>query len=297
MTTLRHRAAAAWLTLLFWFVAHAPGLARALRTPGVWGGWAFSPATRRGTLANARRVLGAGPHGRGVPRLARAMIGSFYDAVLEFGDRDGGAPRLESVVGQEHYDAARAPARGTILATAHMGSFEGAMALVARRERRVYVVFRRDPYPVFERLRVRRHERLGVLECPVDDGLPAWMHLRDALRKDAVVLLQADRVLPGQKGVPAPFLGGSLLMPEGIVKLARLTSAPILPVFAPRVAGGVRIVVDEPIHVDPEPPPRGTIDPAQRLLAAAVERAVLAYPDQWLCLHPALLEDQWCPAS
>jgi KDO2-lipid IV(A) lauroyltransferase len=131
-----------------------------------------------------------------------------------------------------------------------------------------------------------------VLECPVDDGLPAWMRLRDALRMGDVVLLQADRVVAGQKGVRAPFLGGTLMMPEGLVKLARLTGAAIVPVFAPRVPGGVRIVVDEPIQVGPEPPPRGTIDPAQLRLAAAVERAVREYPDQWLCLQPALVEDQ-----
>ena len=294
---MRQRAAAAWLALLFWFVAHMPRLARRLRPAGVWGAWAFSPATRRGTLANAGRAIEdrdgvAGYPIAGYPRLARRMIGSFYDAVLEFGDARGGAPPLESVQGQHHYDAARAGGRGTILATAHMGSFEGAMALVARRERRVRVVFQRDPYPVFERLRRRRHERLGVLECPVDDGLPAWMRLRDALRAGEVVLLQADRVLPGQKGVAVPFLGGTLMMPEGLVKLARLTGSPILPVFAPRVPGGVRIVVDEPIGVNPDPPPRGTIDPAQLLLAAAVERAIRAYPDQWLCLSPALVEDQ-----
>ena len=54
------------------------------------------------------------------------------------------------------------------------------------------------------------HEKIGVTEVYVEDGVAAWAQLRDALANDEVVVLQGDRVMPGHKGRVRPFLHGRL---------------------------------------------------------------------------------------
>lgn len=298
--TLRHFAGEAWLGTLFWFSSYWPSLPRLLRPLILSIAWASSPVLRRGTLANAGRLLGETSTARERRALARRVIGSFFDRVVEFGLNRRRTPEellagVESVTGEAHYDAARRRGRGAILATAHLGSFETAIALVARREgggQRVHVVFRRDRSGLFERLRAEQRRRLGVVEAPVDEGLDTWLGLREALRRDEVVLMQADRLAPGQKGVEAPFLGGHIRVPTGPVRLARLTGAPLIPVFALASGRGrYRLQVEEAIWTDGVPD-TGSIDPALLRLVGAVERVVRAHPDQWLCLHPAWCEDQ-----
>lgn len=225
------------------------------------------------------------------------MVAHFLDAIVEMGINRSREPDrlltlLSRVDGEDRYRAARASRRGAVLVTAHLGHFETAIAMLARIEPLIHVVLSRDESPRFERLRTEQHARLGVLDAPIDGGLGVWIRLRDALLADEVVLMQADRVMPGQSGVPVPFLDGHMRIPVGPVKLARLTGSPLIPVFA--VADGegrIRIVLESPVEVG-EAPARGTTDPALARLAVVVERYVRRYPDQWMCLHPALCEDE-----
>ncbi len=279
---------------------HWPAALAVLKPAIVSIAWASSPVLRRGTLANAGRLLGEGSTARERRALARRVVGRFYDWVVEFGanrmrTREELLGRVASVTGERHYDAARGRGRGAILATAHLGSFETAISLVAHREgdgSRVHVVFQRDRSALFERLRAEQRRRLGVAEAPVDDGLETWLGLRDALRRDEIVLMQTDRLLAGQKGVAVPFLGGHVRVPSGAVRLARLTGAPIIPVFAlPEPGGRTRLQIEETIWTE-ELPESGSIDPALLRLVGAVERVVRAHPEQWLCLHAAWCEDE-----
>lgn len=306
---LRQRTAETWLNLLFWHARHVPALTLAIKPIFAWGAWVFSRSIRRGTRANASRLLGEAAAPRVRDRVARATLSNFYDAVVEFGLNRDQTPaqlmqRLDGVVGEDRYlqvrqmQKAAAPnqsARGAILVTAHLGSFEVAMAMLREREPRVHVVFRRDSMPLFESLRTAQHAKFGVLEAPVDDGMPTWLRLRDALMTGDVVLMQGDRVMPGQPGIVVPFLGGHLKVPAGPVKLARMTGAPLIPVFAITVADRrLRIELGEPIwpSATSHDWSGSSIDPALIQLTAAIELVLKRHPEQWLRLDPALVEDQ-----
>ena len=118
-----------------------------------------------------------------------------------------------------------------------------------------------------------------------------WLRLRDAHNNNEVILMQGDRVMDGQRGVPVPFMHGHILMPPGLVKLALATGAPILPIFAPRRADGrVCIIMNEPIFVTSEHS-RDPLEPAMRKIATAIEAQVRAHPEQWLSVHRAWCED------
>jgi KDO2-lipid IV(A) lauroyltransferase len=294
-TRVRAAAGAFWLGAFFYVAERAPWFVAAVHRPVCAGVFRCSRVIRQGTRANAKRLLGAAP-AHEVEALARRTLSTFFSFCCDVGRSFGMSAaqlleRVEVIDGRDHYLAARAANNGVIVVTAHMGSFEVGMAALRDVERgRIHVVFRRDRFERFEKQRSALRARLGVEEAPVDDGWAVWVRLRDALLADEAVVLQGDRVMPGQKGEAVPFLGGHLLLPAGPVKLALATGAPIVPIFSVRTATGtVRLFIEPAIEVVASP----ATGPHPALLrwAAVLEKYVRAYPDQWLMLQPALIED------
>ncbi|MDB5290348.1 MAG: putative acyltransferase [Phycisphaerales bacterium] len=296
-----------WLNFLFWHARRQPWFCRGTRPFWLWGAWNFSDHLHGGTMANARRILGEQATTAQCEDLARRTIGNFYDFVCDVGlclgqSRRQMLERIASVEGAERYLAARTSGqtagKGAIIVTAHMGSFEiGTAALLEHESNRVHVLFHRDALGLFEQIRSTLRRRLGVVEVPVDKGWTVWMRLRDALKDDGVVLIQGDRVMPGQKGRAMPFFGGHVLLPSGPVKLALASGAPMVPVFSVRTpAGKVRLFIEEPITVgdaDGALPPEA----AMAKLAAVLEKYVRRFPDQWLENRPAWVEDAGVPTQ
>ncbi len=168
------------------------------------------------------------------------------------------------------------------------------MAALTDREKRVHVVFQQDVFDAFDGIRDRLHRKLGVIDARIEGGLNVWMALRDALQNDEAVLIQADRVMPGRRGVAVPFLGGHVELPVGPVKLAALSGAPIIPVFAVRRPDRrIKLIIEPAIDVGPSERVIGHGEPQPSLLklAAVLERLVTQYPDQWLMLHEVWIED------
>jgi KDO2-lipid IV(A) lauroyltransferase len=249
---------------------------------------------RENTISNARGVLGPTAGHADVRRTAKGMVASFYDFIFDLARLAKLTPeearsRVSSVDGREHYETARARGRGVILVTAHLGSFEVALAALTEVEKRVHVVFRRDGMRAFERTRSRFRSLLGVTECPVDDGLDAWARLRDALGAGETVLIQGDRVVAGQPGLPVRFCHARLLAPTGPVKLARLTGASIVPVASVvRQDSSIEIIIAPPIDAPRSP----DADAATlQLVVDELAKVVEQYPSQWLTLHRAFLDE------
>lgn len=282
-----------WLERLFWCAEHAPFALRLFRGVAGRAALRFSKEVRNGTLANATRVLGSDttPAERNV--FARKVVGQFILFCHDVGRAmrmsvDELYGRIEQIEGHEHYDAARKQKRGAIVVTAHMGSFEVGMAALRRQDARIHVVFRRDLFGRFERMRSALRAKLGVIEAPVDDGWTIWMRLRDALLNDEVVVLQGDRVMPGQKGQRVPVLGADMMLPSGPAKLALASGAPIVPVFCVRLPSGkIRLCVEPAIDVSTPQ----DVDRAMEQLAAVVGKYIRAHGEQWLMLQPAWCED------
>lgn len=277
------------LSLMFFVAEHAPRLLHALA--GVLGRvvWRLSPGVRSAVRSNLKRVLAdrSGDH----DRVGRAMLGNFVRFVADLGaarhqSAEALVARVGTIEGAEHYDRAVAMGRGLIVATAHLGSFEVGLAVTAARSSGTHVVFATDPFPRFDRMRRRVHEKLGVHEARAEAGWPMWVGLRDALSRGEVVVMQADRLMPGQKGASVMLCGAAAAFPTGPVRLAELTGAPIVPVFAVLEGGGrIKLLIDEPIVVGNGTGGRTGQHAAMQLLADVIGRRVSAYPEQWLMMH------------
>jgi phosphatidylinositol dimannoside acyltransferase len=296
---VRWAAAEWWLNTLFFASRRFPGFVLWGKPFFVWGSWKHSHYLQDNILVNARRLLGDGSTAGQRWQLGRSVVSNFFDFIVDIGRSVGQSQaqlltRIASVEGDQTYKAARAARQGAIVLTAHMGSFEVGIAALLQHERRVRVLFRRDAFGLFERTRSKLRRQLGVIEECVDDGLETWMRLREALAADEVVLIQGDRVMPGQKGRRMPVLGGHMVLPTGPLKLAMATGAPIVPTFSVRDPDGrIRLFIEPPIWVEDE----ASFESGLEAVRAALEKYLRRFPDQWLMIHRAWCEDADEPAA
>ena len=290
---IRRAAARFWMDVLFWQASPAPWIGRTLKPLAIYVACRQSKAIRSFVAANARRIFGPDVSTADADAYGRRMVENYFDFITDIGrslrlSREQLRQQIDEIDGHEHYVAARAAGKGAIVATAHMGSFEAGAAALLDYDSALHVVFKRDQSR-FEQVRSSLRHKLGVVEAPIDDGWTLWLRLREALARNEVVMMQADRVMPGQKGCRMPFLHGHLILPTGPIKLALASGAPIVPVFALRgSAGKIRIHVEPAIWPQPS---EQSPHPALVELAAVLEKYVRAHPDQWLLFHPAFCED------
>ena len=289
-----------WLGPFFWFARTCPTAASLLKPMASALVPMVSPRVREAIRKNTPWLFGRKLSSTQQRLFARQVVGSFYDFVLDVGRASQMTPQqlvnlVERVEGLEGYRAARAQRRGAILVTAHLGTYEVGLAALAHEEKKVRVVFKRDPSPGFEQMRAGLHRTLGVIESPIDDGIETWLSLREALLNDEVVVMQADRAVKGQKSEVVPFLHGHLRMPTGPVRLAQLTGSPIIPVFAlPSGTGGYHVLLKPaiephaPAALDRDSGPSAVL----RALADAMAQVVAAYPHLWLALEAVFHEDE-----
>lgn len=310
-STLDSLSARFWCEFMFFCTEHWPWFVRASRGFFLWFTWRFATGLRQGLLANARRLLGPDADSQAQRTLARKVLYNFYTTIYELGksvrqSRATLAARTTKIVGEERYIAARKEKRGAIIATAHLGPFEIGAAALMDREKRVHVIYQKDISSRFDRLRSMLRTRLGITEASLDAGWSMWIKLRDALQANEVVVIQADRVMPGQQGIEMPFLGGHLCLPTGPYKLAIASGAPIIPVFSipdPDHPGCLKLMIEEPIDVvadlrdksDSNAPEHSTSPvflSAMARLTSLMEHHIKANPESWMMLEAAWCEDQ-----
>jgi lauroyl/myristoyl acyltransferase len=147
--------------------------------------------------------------------------------------------------------------------------------------------------PFFER-RERRFTA-GTIQLPHDDSLRFTRRLVDCLTRKEILCAAGDGAI-GHKKIVLCFLGQPTAFATGLVSLARLTGAPILPMFCLRSEDGKAILqIEAPLYASKD---TDTIVPTRELLAkyaALLEARVRQAPEQyrnWHMLGAPLLAPQ-----
>jgi KDO2-lipid IV(A) lauroyltransferase len=284
-----------WLRTLFRAARDQRWLITALRPLAEYIPVRASAKIRDATRCNARRLMSPSLSEWHCRRYAGKLVLRFVDFIVDVGRSFGQTPeemrqRIDGVVGHDNYLKARDLKRGAIVVTAHMGSFELGLAALTGIEKDVHVVFKRDSMDGFEQIRRNLRQTLGVHEAAIDDGWTTWIQLRDALTADHVVVLQGDRTWPGQRSAPVKIAHGHLRIPLGPVKLAIASGAPIIPIFTLATGDGrCRVFVEPMILVNPTN--SDDIEPVLNQIGLVLEKYLTTYPDQWLILDRAFIED------
>jgi lauroyl/myristoyl acyltransferase len=246
-----------------------------------------APEVRRqisGQLARARGRVGALRDAVDVVRTF-ANFASCLTEVLATGSKNG-HPLVATFHRSPLVETLLSTPSGAIFATAHTAGWESLGAHLARYKKQVLVVMQRERDDRASELQDgMRQLPPGIQILHVGDDPLASLPLIRHLRQGGIVALQIDRVPAGMSGHPVRLFGRPGAIPEGPLRLAQLTGAPIVPVFSARLGHRrYAVYVHEPIAV-PRRAETTAIDAAAQHLADALEEFVSAHPTQWFPFH------------
>jgi lauroyl/myristoyl acyltransferase len=143
-------------------------------------------------------------------------------------------------------------AKGAIVLTAHMGSYDLGAALFTEKFRReIRMVRAPEPDKLTAQHVDLALEQVGAGAVKVDystDGATLSFDLLNALRNQEIVSIQGDRVLDHVASAPAELFGRKVSLPSGPFILSLVAPAPIYPLFVVRAGyRKYKIIVREPI--------------------------------------------------
>jgi lauroyl/myristoyl acyltransferase len=238
---------------------------------------------RRAIVRNLRLVRGR----RGVYREAVdvaktfATYASCLTDALGAGADGKGMPDV-TVRGQEHVDDALSDGRGLLLLTGHTAGWEIVGALIGRRRGlRLLVAEHAERDPQAQAIQDAARQGEGVQVTHIGAEPFAALGLMKHLREGGAVAMQIDRVPRGVRRRGVTLLGKPAHVPEGPLRLAMLTGAPILPIFTARLGHRrYEITAHRPIRLS-RSEDDVALDGAAQQIADALEGFVRAYPTQW----------------
>jgi KDO2-lipid IV(A) lauroyltransferase len=172
--------------------------------------------------------------------------------------------------------------RGLLFVTAHTAGWETVGPLLSRDHGlRVMIAEQAERDARASDIQDAARRAHGVLVAHVGDDPLSALPLVRHLREGGVVALQLDRVPAGMRARDVTLFGAPARIPEGPLRLAALTGAPLVPIFAART-GHRRYVVDiaPPVRL-PRAPADAELDAAAQAVARELERFVRARPTQW----------------
>ncbi len=179
----------------------------------------------------------------------------------------------------------RAPAgTGSIIVTAHFGSFERLVQAHALLDRPLAVVTRPFALPRVEKFMKKRRERFGNIQISRDG---ATKELLKQLRNGKDVLLVMDQNVRVHHAVFVDFFS----IPAATTKMAALaalrTGAPIFFAACAETSPSKYTMLYAPIGVADDFPgsQEQKIELITRAIHAEFEKAIIAYPEEWMWIH------------
>ena len=247
--------------------------------------FAFVGRNRRGAIANMQRILDD-PNRRRAAGAALRMFADFAHCLVETMEFYGPRPRPVRLDPPEHDHLADALAAGggAILVTGHFGNWDIAAKTLREYGRPINVVMAREVNATTHEYVHAARERAGVPVIYSDTSVFSSLNMIRALRRNEIVAIQLDRPLGAGGTRPVPFFGAPAAFPFGPFVLARVSGAPLIPVFIPRL--GTRhyaIRVCGRFSVARE---TRALDRVMADVVSAFEDSVREFPTQWFQFAP-----------
>jgi KDO2-lipid IV(A) lauroyltransferase len=246
----------------------------------------LAPAVRRRVCSNLSHVMGPSADRGSIQRAARQMLGhlmkNYYDLFRLPQMSPEASVRLIRVEGWEHIEAALSQGKGLVVASAHLGNIETVVQIFARRQVPVTIpVERLRPPRLFDYV-CRLRTSHGLRLVPIDGPLLALFR---ALRRGEVVGLAADRDITAS-GQWIDLFGAPARLPDGHVRLALRTGAPLLCAFSQRRRDNrFSAHILPPLRLNRTGDEEADVVAAMRQVVSAMERAIAQRPEQWYITH------------
>jgi lauroyl/myristoyl acyltransferase len=263
------------------------GVARALG----WAAHLLSREKRRRVEQNVERILGDVPGRR---RVVRASFDDVWREMLAWTAPVSHEPAR--IVGRQHLERALADGRGAILwecsgfgrrlrakQILHAAGFpvhqlHGVYhvgGLFSESSTRLHAALKR----FFDDL--ERRFVAEVIYLPASESLAFTRGMHQRLQRNEILCVSADG-REGQRLVPLRFLGRTTPFAPGMVSLAKLSGAPLLPIFC---TGSDSLVIEAAIRVDPTAERERAVQQALGQYAALLETYVRRRPELYRSWH------------
>lgn len=214
----------------------------------------------------------------------REVFRSFARYLVEFFNMHRADRTPAALEGYAHVEEAARAGRGVIVLTAHLGNWELGAAVLRRLGHPVAAVALPHRDVRVNGLFNRQREACGIRVIPT--GAHAAQHSLRALREGAMLGLLGDADF-GQDAMAVAVGHAQLAMPRGPAVLSFRAQAPVVPTFLVREGPWrFKLCCEPPIWPERHQAAGAWITRAMRAYAAAFERYLLRYPDQWLMFRP-----------
>lgn len=240
---------------------------------------------RRGAMVNLARVLGD-PGRRRLTQATLGMYAQFAHCMTETMECYGPRPhplRID-VASDDDLEHALRAGRGAIVVTGHFGNWDVAAKMIQSYGRPMNVVMAREANATTHEFVRAAREQAGVRVIYSDTSVFSSINIVRALRENEIVAIQLDRPMGTGGTRDIEFFGAPAAFSTGPFVLARLTGAPIVPVFVPRL--GVRryrVCVRGRFSVARDD---RSLDGTMLPVVRAFEEVVREFPTQWFQFSP-----------
>ncbi|MBN2099921.1 MAG: hypothetical protein JW753_10045 [Dehalococcoidia bacterium] len=245
-----------------------------------------SPRIRGSIASNIKHVLGAESDDAAIRPLVRGVLRNASKNYLDLISIPRMKPeeikRQVTPHGVHHLVAALARGKGVVLVTAHFGSFDVAVQLLAVHSVRTTILVEAlEPQRLLDHVvSLRRNKGLNII--PAKSG--ALQAMLKALRNGEIVLIVCDRDVTGE-APKALFFGEETRLPDIGVRIALRTGAAIIPVFnLRRDDGRYDVYVESPIEVASDG--NATVAKHMNQVIRVMEKYIKSCPEQWAVLEP-----------
>lgn len=254
----------------------------------------FSKGRRTIVGDNIKHVPGVKPDKGGQRRVVRSVFKNMSKNYFELTKLP--QMKLENVEekvtieGWHHLVEAISDAKGTIIASAHLGNFDLAVRVLALRGVDLTIFVEAFEATPFLRNVARLREKLGGSFLPV--GTKSLKNGLQILKSGGTMGIVCDRDIQGN-GLKVKFFGEETALPLGAVSLALHTGAAIIPMFSVRKSRTHHsIYIEPPLRVTDTNDHSHTLRESLEKFAAIMEKYIRQYPEQWV-----VLDRIWKPSS
>ncbi|GBD08243.1 Phosphatidylinositol mannoside acyltransferase [Candidatus Thermoflexus japonica] len=260
-----------------------PRIARdlAIRLADFWYPLLPSAAGLRDNLAHVLGVSSEDPAAHQAARRAFRLLWQNYVDLFQAPRRHPSQwfPHIQ-VEGWEYLEETWKAGRGVIAVSAHYGHVEWGLQFLGASGLPALAVAEPVRPPAMFRHLCHLRGAHGLRLIPADGALREVFR---TLQQGGIIALAIDRDTTGSGRVYS-FLGEAAWLPDGYAELAIRRGVPVLPAFARREEGGVRLQIWPPLQ------PAGKSEQHRdRLVAQVLEifaRILREAPDQWVLTTP-----------
>lgn len=283
---LRYWLSIACAVVCSWISFLTPAFLR-YRIADLWGDlfYVTSPTYRKNVAANVEQVLGPTATDEQIKRAVRSIFRTsarnFADLLLvprtSLGhfNRETGVERGSFAL----LDEALSQGRGALVLTGHVGAFDLMGQVLNERGYKLTVVTGRTTARfVFDAVCYLRRARGMRLVEASPSGVRRAIQ---AVRRGEIAVLVSDRDF-FQSGKPVAFFGRETTLPPGIVRIARDSGAPIVPIFGRRLARGHNLTIEPGFVVPKTDEVEDDLRVGMERVVASLQRAISQAPDQWV---------------